>query len=103
MLISSNIETEKNSHTHNTNQKPNRTNASDTFSWIEAACLKRAAAWTAFGTTIERALKDRAGYRRACAGMLARCQARRIRPYHAARACTLGPDSADAGMSFVRR
>src|SRR5262249_4386610 len=40
--------------------------------------------------------KDRAGYRRTCAHVLARCQAQRISPYLAARACTLGPDSADA-------
>jgi tetratricopeptide (TPR) repeat protein len=39
---------------------------------------------------------DRAGYRRACAHMLARCQpAGPIRPYLVARACTLAPDSAD--------
>jgi hypothetical protein len=37
---------------------------------------------------------DRDGYRRACAHMLARCQvASQMRPYHAARACTLSPGS----------
>jgi hypothetical protein len=40
--------------------------------------------------------KDRAGYRRTCAHVLARCQAKQMRPYLVARACTLGPDSADA-------
>src|SRR5262249_45809245 len=38
---------------------------------------------------------DRPGYRRACAHMLARCQASKVRSYLAARACTLAPDSAD--------
>jgi tetratricopeptide (TPR) repeat protein len=39
---------------------------------------------------------DRPGYRRACAHMLARCPAvAHMRPYLAARACTLAPDSAD--------
>jgi tetratricopeptide (TPR) repeat protein len=39
---------------------------------------------------------DRAGYRRACAHMLARCQpAGPMRPYLVARACTLAPDSTD--------
>jgi eukaryotic-like serine/threonine-protein kinase len=39
---------------------------------------------------------DRAGYRRACAHMLARCQpAGPMRPYLVARACTLAPDSAN--------
>ena len=38
---------------------------------------------------------DQEGYRRACAHMLARCQPNGpIRPYLAARACTLAPDSA---------
>jgi serine/threonine-protein kinase len=37
---------------------------------------------------------DRDGYRKACAHMLERCgQTRGVRPYHAARACTLAPDS----------
>jgi tetratricopeptide (TPR) repeat protein len=37
---------------------------------------------------------DRAGYHRACAHMLARCQsAPQMRPYHAARASTLSPNS----------
>ncbi len=40
--------------------------------------------------------KDRAGYRRTCAHLLERCQAQRMRPYLAARACTLGPDSTDS-------
>ena len=39
---------------------------------------------------------DRAGYRRACAHMLAHCQPKgSMRPYLVARACTLSPDSAD--------
>jgi tetratricopeptide (TPR) repeat protein len=38
---------------------------------------------------------DLPGYRRACAHMLARCQASKMRSYLAARACTLAPDSAD--------
>jgi tetratricopeptide (TPR) repeat protein len=39
---------------------------------------------------------DREGYRRTCAHMLARCQETpQMRPYLAARACTLAPDSAD--------
>ncbi len=39
---------------------------------------------------------DRPGYRRACAHMLARCQATSpMRHYIVARACTLAPDSAD--------
>jgi tetratricopeptide (TPR) repeat protein len=39
---------------------------------------------------------DRAGYRRTCAHLLARCQpAGPLRPYLVARACTLAPDSAD--------
>jgi serine/threonine-protein kinase len=40
--------------------------------------------------------KDRAGYRRTCAHLLDRCQAKQIRPYVAARACTLGADSQGA-------
>src|SRR5262249_50535240 len=40
--------------------------------------------------------EDRAGYRRTCAHMLARVQAKQMRPYLTARACTLDPDSADA-------
>jgi tetratricopeptide (TPR) repeat protein len=41
---------------------------------------------------------DRAGYARACARMMKRCtETPDVRPYHAARACTLAPDSvADA-------
>jgi tetratricopeptide (TPR) repeat protein len=38
---------------------------------------------------------DRPGYGRACAHMLARCQASKVRSYLAARVCTLAPDSAD--------
>jgi tetratricopeptide (TPR) repeat protein len=39
---------------------------------------------------------DRPGYRRTCAHMLARCQTMpQMRPYLAARACTLAPDSTD--------
>jgi tetratricopeptide (TPR) repeat protein len=39
---------------------------------------------------------DRPGYRRTCAHMLARCQTTpQMRPYLAARACTLAPDSTD--------
>jgi serine/threonine-protein kinase len=39
---------------------------------------------------------DRAGYRRSCAHLLARCQsAGPMRPYLVARACTLAPDSVD--------
>jgi serine/threonine-protein kinase len=39
---------------------------------------------------------DRAGYRRACAHMLARCQPKGpMHPYLVARACTLAPDSTD--------
>jgi tetratricopeptide (TPR) repeat protein len=39
---------------------------------------------------------DRPGYRQACAHMLARCQATSpMRPYLAARACTLAPNSID--------
>jgi serine/threonine-protein kinase len=40
--------------------------------------------------------EDRAGYRRTCAHLLDRCQSQQMRPYLVARACTLGPDSADA-------
>jgi tetratricopeptide (TPR) repeat protein len=40
--------------------------------------------------------RDRPGYRRTCAHMLARCQATPpMRPYLVARACTLAPDSVD--------
>jgi serine/threonine-protein kinase len=40
--------------------------------------------------------RDRPGYRRTCARMLARCQATpKMRPYLVARACTLAPDSVD--------
>jgi serine/threonine-protein kinase len=39
---------------------------------------------------------DRPGYRRTCAHMLARCRSEpQMRPYLAARACTLAPDSTD--------
>src|SRR5262249_37001693 len=40
--------------------------------------------------------KDKEGYRRTCAHMLARSQAKKMRPYLAARACTVSPGSADA-------
>jgi len=39
--------------------------------------------------------KDRMGYRRACAHMLARCQESKMRSYLVARACTLAEGSAD--------
>jgi hypothetical protein len=39
--------------------------------------------------------EDRPGYRRACAHMLDRCQASKMRSYLAARVCTLAPNSAD--------
>jgi serine/threonine-protein kinase len=46
---------------------------------------------------------DRPGYRRACAHMLARCQTiPQMRPYLAARACTLAPDSTDDPSQPVR-
>jgi serine/threonine-protein kinase len=42
---------------------------------------------------------DRAGYRRTCAHMLARCQpAGPMRPYLVARACTLAPESIDHSL-----
>src|SRR4029077_9851751 len=39
--------------------------------------------------------RDRSGYLRTSAHMLARCQATKMRPYLVARACTLAPDSVD--------
>jgi tetratricopeptide (TPR) repeat protein len=46
---------------------------------------------------------DRPGYRRTCADMLARCQTvPKMRPYLAARACTLAPDSTDDPTLPVR-
>src|SRR4029077_1331513 len=43
--------------------------------------------------------RDRSGYLRTSAHMLARCQATKMRPYLVARACTLAPDSvADWGL-----
>jgi tetratricopeptide (TPR) repeat protein len=46
---------------------------------------------------------DRAGYRKACAHMVARCQPTGpMPPYFVARACTLAPDSTDDPTQLVR-